>query len=831
MAPSRGFQHAVVALLLILLPFIVYTPLWSPADRITLGMDYPDFQPGQQLLFLQSLRDGLFPLWAPGDAGGVPFAVYFIAQQYSPVTWVLGALDATYDGLLLDLLTFWRLGLLGMSAFFCYLVARRLGCSTLPGIAAGFIYVFNLRMLDCFRYGSGLDAAVWLPVLVWLVDLIVERPRLRWLVLYALAQHMLVVSGHFQNAFYVMSFVAAWLLVRLWLNRSTATAGRRFRWWASRLGCMAGGVMLGLTLSAALLIPVVAQMMPLWTKRTLGGAAYYYEVHMTWRDLLCNIFFPWLADIHSAFHWSQAGWLLLAVSAVLLLVHRRRWPRQHLAVAVFLLIVFTLCMLYSLGPLTPVGPIFNAIVPGLTTFRAPGRIMIIGAFAAGLLIALAVDRLIDDPATRKTLWRVGPALVGLQLLAGAFLLVTWAAGHVRWGDTVDYVRSLWLPFIGSVSENAPARIHGWENMIPLMAALILTLALLNLAALALAWSNRLSVVGMVIALGIGALLETAVYHRWGTYIIPGRYYMPRAAKFKDVDVYHTRIFDHLSLFTYAKRNVLKPNHEPGELRFKFDLPGPTCEFLTDGGAPAWRIYYQNVRGHEIPRAYLTPSVRLVRGDDLAAIRELDPYAASVLDLADPINAPAEQDESLTTLTARGTGKMPVPHRVLFDQLNAEVQIDQYTPNKATFVVHASQPALFNYNDIFTPDWRATIDGRPARIYRVNHLYKGVVLPSGTHRVAFFYDPPSTWSSLALALGAACVWLALAGASAVARPVPRIAVSLLILVLAAPVAVHLHQLARTTAYRDGLINYNPAAPRPHAPDRNEYLWNTGTAQSP
>jgi len=820
MERSRRLQDTIAAVVFAALPFIVYWSLWGTTHRQTLGMDYPDFQPGQQLLFLQHLRDGYYPLWAPGDSGGVPFAAYFLTQQYSPLTWLLASLDATYKGLQLELLTLQRLVLLGMSGFFVYLTVRRLNLGALAGIVAGAVFIFNFRMLDGFRYGSGLDTAVWLPVLIFLADCMVERPGLRLLLLYAFAQHMLVITGHTQNAFYAICFVNAWFILRLWLLRPCR------RWLAARAGCMAGAQALGLGLSAAMLIPVIAEMVPLWTNRTHGGAAYYYEVHLTWTDLLCNVFFPWLADVHSGFYWSQFGWVMLTAAVAMFVFHRAHLAAHNRRLLVFLLAVLAFCLLYSLGPLTPVAPMVNAIVPGLKTFRGPGRVMVVGTYAAAILAAMAVERLLTDPSFWKTFRRVGLVLGLAYLAAGAALLAAWAGGAVHWGEVVNYARQLHLLLLGDITENSPACIQSQPRMIPFMAVVILAVAGISIAATWLCHARRLSRAGLVIAIGLAALVETSLYHRQGTYTIPGRCYTPRSAKFREVDVYHTRIFPRQTLFAYSKKNLVKSNHEPGRFRLRLDLPGPICEFLTAGGRPAWRIYYQNVRGHEIPRAYVTPHVQLVAGDHLTAVSQLNPYQASVLDVSDPANAGVAADATLASLARVTTDNEQVDWRSRFERLNAGVRIEQYTPNKAVFVVQTTDGGLFNYNDTYLKGWHAVLDGREVPIYRVNHLFKGVVLPPGRHRIAFTYDPPSFRVALPIALAAACAWLTLVGMSFVPGRKWKCSAALAVLILAAaiPSAVHLYHRAYDMAYRDGLINYDPTAPRPYAPDYDEYLWN-------
>lgn len=45
-------------------------------------------------------------------------------------------------------------------------------------------------------------------------------------------------------------------------------------------------------------------------------------------------------------------------------------------------------------------------------------------------------------------------------------------------------------------------------------------------------------------------------------------------------------------------------------------------------------------------------------------------------------------------------------------------------------------------DVHYPGWKATVDGQPADIARVDYLLRGVVVPAGHHRVEFAYEPLS-----------------------------------------------------------------------------------------
>ena len=51
-------------------------------------------------------------------------------------------------------------------------------------------------------------------------------------------------------------------------------------------------------------------------------------------------------------------------------------------------------------------------------------------------------------------------------------------------------------------------------------------------------------------------------------------------------------------------------------------------------------------------------------------------------------------------------------------------------------------ALMPVQHVLNPGWKATVDGRPATIERVDYLLRGVVVPPGRHRVEFRYQPAS-----------------------------------------------------------------------------------------
>jgi hypothetical protein len=52
------------------------------------------------------------------------------------------------------------------------------------------------------------------------------------------------------------------------------------------------------------------------------------------------------------------------------------------------------------------------------------------------------------------------------------------------------------------------------------------------------------------------------------------------------------------------------------------------------------------------------------------------------------------------------------------------------------------PSVLLLNDKFDPNWRVTVDGKPAELLRCNFIMRGVYLTSGAHTVEFEFELPS-----------------------------------------------------------------------------------------
>jgi hypothetical protein len=134
----------------------------------------------------------------------------------------------------------------------------------------------------------------------------------------------------------------------------------------------------------------------------------------------------------------------------------------------------------------------------------------------------------------------------------------------------------------------------------------------------------------------------------------------------------------------------------------------------------------------LPRAFLLGETRVLgpQEDALTALRDLDPRRAVLME-RDPL--PAGPRQAFTPATIR-----------------------EYHPHRVVVEAHPSQPALLVLTDAWHPGWRATVDGQPAAILRVNLGLRGVALTPGRHQVAFDFVPPGLVTGSLASLATAVV---------------------------------------------------------------------------
>jgi len=99
-----------------------------------------------------------------------------------------------------------------------------------------------------------------------------------------------------------------------------------------------------------------------------------------------------------------------------------------------------------------------------------------------------------------------------------------------------------------------------------------------------------------------------------------------------------------------------------------------------------------------------------------------------------------------------------------------VEFVRYDPDEIEVRVETAGPGLLVFAEVFYPGWRGELDGRPAEIWRVNYLLRGVALPAaGEHRVTLRFAPNSLFHGKIVSLLSALAIAAIVVASRNSRP--------------------------------------------------------------
>lgn len=429
----------------------------------------------------------------------------------------------------------------------------------------------------------------------------------------------------------------------------------------------------------------------------------------------------------------------------------------------FLVALAVIALVYALGATTPFFRIFYHLVPGVKLFRAPSSIMFLFALATTTLGALAIDMLGERGGDAAFARRLRTYFLAL---AGALLVLALLASA---GDALS---RLWTGTLydGITAEKGRALS---ANLGEMRRGFWITLALAALTA-ALVWGFvRGRVKTGVMMAGLVALAVVEEVRVDARFIQTA----PPAALFPADETIvalqqEQRRSDPFRVFAlppdaetnipalYGIEQVL--GHHGNEIgRYRDLVEGDrllrnelrilkllNARFLLSAGELRGAGLRVAARGRRwvlyelegaFPRAFLVGRFEVVP-DAIALERLLDPEfdaAASVL-LSEPL-APEEEPQE--------------------DSVGSVRWLERGV-NRYSLEVNTSGPGLLVIGENYYPAWKATVDGRPARVLRANYTLRAVPVPAGAHRVELFYESGLLRASLWLSLACAIFVLAL-----------------------------------------------------------------------
>jgi hypothetical protein len=150
----------------------------------------------------------------------------------------------------------------------------------------------------------------------------------------------------------------------------------------------------------------------------------------------------------------------------------------------------------------------------------------------------------------------------------------------------------------------------------------------------------------------------------------------------------------------------------------------------------------------LPRASLYSNWKMPM-DDAAALNTLKSTALGTNDLAflkrvgtndyltlSKLVSPSFDPHQLVLLAS----PLPLPSPSATNEEAKPVEFVSYKPADITLKADAKTASVLLLNDKYDPNWKVTVDQKPAELLRCNFIMRGVYLQPGTHTVEFRFRP-------------------------------------------------------------------------------------------
>jgi hypothetical protein len=338
----------------------------------------------------RTLRAGLIPLWNPHQFCGAPFVANGQSAVFYPPNWLFCLLDVRYAFGLTAALHYLLAGC------FMVLLARELGLRPVSGLVGAIAFAFGGFIVSWTEWPTLMNAAAWLPGVVWSTERAFRRREALGGLLVAFMLAMSLLAGHLQIAVYVWLVAGLHLCARLaWslVRRDT----RRL------LGIVAAVPLAALVASIQLLPTLeLAKRSPRGTVQPTEEGFQFRRARALQPIMLETFLLP--DALGTPDDWSKAGLaysetcgyvgkltLLLALCALAGLRSRK---------ALWFAALAALALLGAMG--TPVARLLYFHVPGLGQAGGFGRLLCVYTFAVALLAAMGADWLTMRLAEAKS---------------------------------------------------------------------------------------------------------------------------------------------------------------------------------------------------------------------------------------------------------------------------------------------------------------------------------------------------------------------------------------------------------------------------------------------
>ena len=679
------------------------SPPWNPLFYDSIGQFYPWRQ-----FAATSLRSGTLPLWNPYQFCGSPFA----ANSQSAILYPGNAL---YLLLPASIAVGWTAALhMFLAGIFMILLLKYFSLARSACLLGSVAWVFSTWQVSWLHLPTFLDTSCWLPLLLLLTFRLFDRPSFERMAGMGLAVGMTLLAGHLQIALYVLiaTFIAALVGLRRAIDRKETVITKPL--YAATLFVAALGM--GGMLSAPQVLPTLELSRRSHRVSTPNEESYTsYVNYAVSPTALATLFAPDLYGNPSNpdspyFGQSKGGMyfnyaegalytglvvLLFAGFALCSIKAGRKEP------VVFLSALAILALLLAFG--TFADRLLYFYLPGFGSSGAPGRALVLWAFAMAALGAIGFDRLLKAKVS----------LIRPLVISSGILLALGAICQYTGMGLVEQVRD---------------SLHGakfnWDPQFTRQGALLL----LSVGSVALL-AHRKERPGWMLTLPLVVLMVDL--------FATGMNYNPTC---RPGEIYHST-----ALTAYLQDNVghnrIAPINPGG-----FPFAGPDC-ILPPNTALALKL--RDVQGYDslfigMYKQYLNR----LNGRDSSP-----PEVGNMVFIHNANNPLLAQTGATLCITRNPTGradereldgvyvsKIPGATGRAVSTKAGPLQWQEDSVTRVALQGTWGAPGFLVLRDANYPGWKVTVDGHPDKIVMEDGIFRKVNVSAGEHLIKFMFQP-------------------------------------------------------------------------------------------
>lgn len=685
-------------------------------------------------LVINSLKQGVIPLWNPYSFSGTPLLANYQSAVFTPLNvlyFTLPFIDA------------WSLSVLFqplLAGLFTYLYVRTLKLNEFSSLASSFAFMFCGFITTWMSYQTLGFAILFLPLALFSIEKFYETRKWQYKLILTVTVPLSFFSGHFQTSLYFLIFITFYLLFKLYSTRDIKPTI------VSLLSMVFGLLIAG---------PQILPSIELYQNSVRSQIFSVVEI-IPWIYLPTFIAPDFFGNPVTRNNWlgHYAEWNgYIGLIPLMLGFYSLNFNKSRKYILFFFVMVLGSVLLAFKSPLLDL--VVSLKIPVIST-SAASRIIVVASFAFSILSGFGFEKLTEDIKRRNF-----KPMFFWFFIFGSLLLLLW----------VEAVLTFFIP-----EDKAPIALSN------LRLPTILFGAFLAVSILGILMKNKknfhLFSILIILIISID-LLRFAI--KWQPFesrkfVYP---YVPVSNFFKEINPYD-RI---LGNFGAEVSNTYRASYIEGYDPLYISRYGEFLSAASDGklhdaqrsgvvfpkkgertqdilnflgvkyiihkiadGRYSWAYPFW-----EYPVDYFTP----VYKDAYYEVYQNQKAFNRVLIIGD-YRIEKSNQELIGKMFGKGTNLKDeafLEENIgkLSQNPQGEASIKLYKQNEIIIEASSSGKSLLVLTDPYYPGWKAYIDNSSARIYRTDYAFRGIVIPQGKHVIKLIYAPESLRTGLLFSL--------------------------------------------------------------------------------